>query len=108
MFTLINVLSTHSQHTLDAHSMLIGVVLIKYTFISVASMDIGFDSVPEIMFNRFNAILRFKILRIKCWCQLVFVQYDFTFAKVACQSLVDTGVLILYYMLETISRACSI
>ena len=30
----------------------------------------------------------------------MFVQFDFAFAKVACQSLVETGGLILYYMLE--------
>ena len=59
------------------------------------------------MFNRFNAILSFKILRIKCLCQLVFVQFMFSFAKVACQSLVDSGGIILHYMLETICRACS-
>ena len=58
------------------------------------------------MLKRINAILSFKILRSKCWCQLVFVQYDFAFSKVACQSLVETGCLILYYMLETICMAC--
>ena len=55
--------------------------------------------------NRFNVILSFNILHIKCWCQLMFVQFKFAFAKVAFQSLVETGDLI--YMLETICRACS-
>ena len=45
------------------------------------------------MLNRFNAILSF-FLCIKCWCQLVFFKFDFAFAKVVCQSLVETRVLI--------------
>ena len=57
------------------------------------------------MLNRFNVILSYKILRIKCWCQLVFVQFNFAFGKVACQSLLETGSLIHYYMPETICRA---
>ena len=57
--------------------------------------------------NQFNAILSFKLLCIKCWCQLVFVQLSSGFAKVVCQSLVETRLLIRCYMLETICRACS-